>query len=162
MNYYIGNIPFDANYLEHHGILGMKWGQRNGPPYPLDAQDHSAAEKKAGWRKSLNDGASNAKSKVKKRVKDVIEKKAERGRELNAHPMKKNFTIGAGIYTATTVSKRAAVGAKVITQLLTGNEYLGDIAADITYITTAYPAAIKVGRSITDSIVADIIDKSKK
>ena len=26
--YYIGSIPFDPNYLEHFGILGMKWGIR--------------------------------------------------------------------------------------------------------------------------------------
>lgn len=41
--------------LCHYGILGMKWGKRNGPPYPLDAKDHSASEKKAGWRQSLKD-----------------------------------------------------------------------------------------------------------
>ena len=39
--------------LCHHGILGQRWGKRNGPPYPLDAEDHSASEKKAGWRKSV-------------------------------------------------------------------------------------------------------------
>ena len=51
--------------IKHHGILGMKWGHRNGPPYPLDASDHSASEKKAGWRKSLsNDGKEDS---VKKR-----------------------------------------------------------------------------------------------
>ena len=24
--------------LYHHGIKGMHWGVRNGPPYPLDSQ----------------------------------------------------------------------------------------------------------------------------
>lgn len=43
-----------AYEFEHHGIRGQKWGQRNGPPYPLGAGDHSTSERKAGWRKSLN------------------------------------------------------------------------------------------------------------
>lgn len=40
--------------IQHHGILGMRWGRKNGPPYPLGSSDHSASEKKAGWKKSLN------------------------------------------------------------------------------------------------------------
>lgn len=43
-------------YLMHHGIAGMRWGKRNGPPYPLSAGAHSASEKKAGWQKSLEKG----------------------------------------------------------------------------------------------------------
>ena len=42
-----------TNYLIHHGIDGQKWGVRNGPPYPLDYEDHSAAEKKANSRAEL-------------------------------------------------------------------------------------------------------------
>ena len=34
-----------SEYLQHHGILGQKWGKRNGPPYPLGYSDHSTAEK---------------------------------------------------------------------------------------------------------------------
>lgn len=39
-------VPKDES-LSHHGIEGQKWGVRNGPPYPLSAGDHSAAEKRA-------------------------------------------------------------------------------------------------------------------
>ena len=55
MTYKTGNVVITRDStLKHHGILGQKWGDRNGPPYPLGASDHSASEKKAGWRKSLS------------------------------------------------------------------------------------------------------------
>ena len=47
-------LIYYGDSLEHHGIKGQKWGDKNGPPYPLGSKDHSASEKKAGWRKSLN------------------------------------------------------------------------------------------------------------
>lgn len=41
----------NANELHHHGILGQKWGVRNGPPYPLGGGDYTPAEKKAIYEK---------------------------------------------------------------------------------------------------------------
>lgn len=69
------------DYLEHHGILGQKWGKRNGPPYPLDGSDHSASEKKAGWTKSLFGGEKkNTQQQVKKLEQKAIKKEyKERG-----------------------------------------------------------------------------------
>lgn len=55
-----------SDELYHHGILGMHWGKKNGPPYPLGAEDHSQSEKKAGWRKSLSD---EQKATIKKAAK---------------------------------------------------------------------------------------------
>ena len=43
----------------------MKWGKKNGPPYPLGASDHSTSEKKAGWRKSLDKGPDDSDNKKK-------------------------------------------------------------------------------------------------
>lgn len=39
------------SHISHHGILGQKWGKRNGPPYPLGGGDYTAAEKRAIYTK---------------------------------------------------------------------------------------------------------------
>lgn len=50
--------------LEHHGILGMKWGHKSGPPYPLDGGDHSAAEKSAAQAAGVKVGSDSGKGSI--------------------------------------------------------------------------------------------------
>ena len=77
MGEYYGNNDWrDYKALQHHGILGMKWGKKNGPPYPLSGSAHSASEKKAGWRKSLSSG-SNSDDKVRKLKKKIDKNNAK-------------------------------------------------------------------------------------
>lgn len=44
------------NYLAHHGILGQKWGKKNGPSYPLNPIKRSFAEKIAMGAKATKSG----------------------------------------------------------------------------------------------------------
>lgn len=45
---------YEKGYIMHHGILGQKWGKRNGPPYPLSGGRYSKAEKKAIYKQRNN------------------------------------------------------------------------------------------------------------
>ncbi len=57
-----GLEDFNAEeYLAHHGILGMKHGIKNGPPYPLGSGDHSSSEKKAATQAGISVGSSSGK-----------------------------------------------------------------------------------------------------
>ena len=92
-----------SNELAHHGILGQKWGKRNGPPYPLDVQDHSASEKKAGWRKSLTRPDKEEYNKTKKSSSGETKPKEKHGL---TDKQKKMIAIGA----AAAVTALAAYG----------------------------------------------------
>lgn len=86
MEYYGNNDWRDYLALQHHGILGMKWGHRNGPPYPLGASDHSASEKKAGWRQSLSGDSPESKQarrdrRVRRKQTQAALKRVNRNKE---------------------------------------------------------------------------------
>lgn len=57
-------ISEDTLIIAHHGILGMKWGRLNGPPYPLGSGDHSAGEKKAASKAGIKPGENSGKGSI--------------------------------------------------------------------------------------------------
>lgn len=91
-----GQICCD-DYLAHYGILGQKYGVRNGPPYPLDASDHSASERKAGWRDSL-DGKNPEKYASRRKEAQKAGKKA-----VGAVRKVSTGDVGTGVRLATSL-----------------------------------------------------------
>ena len=74
-----------SDELYHHGIQGMHWGQRNGPPYPLKDGAHSPEEKRASYAKKI---ARNEKAANRYRLKAA--KLRVKAAKLNRKRIKKN------------------------------------------------------------------------
>lgn len=68
----------DSNYLQHHGIEGMQWGVRHGPPYPLSGSGKSSGTKKKRPTK-----------RVKKMTDEELRKNLERVRTENQYRSEK-------------------------------------------------------------------------
>ena len=96
MNYYAVNT---SDTLQHHGILGQRWGKRNGPPYPLSGGAHSQREKKHG----TNGWSVEAKKEVKRTRKISSSNPTGENKRFNlTDKQKKAIKIGAAA-TATAV-----------------------------------------------------------
>lgn len=65
-------IVYDKNFLMHHGILGQKWGKKNGPPYPLDDKTKSIAYR-GGYDAEGNKKYATDKKSVKE-ARDIVDK----------------------------------------------------------------------------------------
>lgn len=96
--------------LTHHGILGQKWGKRNGPPYPLGYESHSKVEKKLNSKTRI-DGKSETKGFGLKSKKDQKTSKINKGenkkdKHLTDKQKKilKGVAIGAGVAAAAGLS----------------------------------------------------------
>lgn len=77
--------------LYHHGIPKMRWGQRNGPPYPLSRSQKSSAEKRAEGDNSLD------------KEKNTAYNNDKRGLSLTDN-QKKAIKIGATVAAAALVT----------------------------------------------------------
>lgn len=58
------DIEAGMEFLEHHQILGAKWGVMNGPPYPLGSGDHSSSEKKAAEAAGIKVGSDSGEGSI--------------------------------------------------------------------------------------------------
>ena len=72
------NKPSPLDFLAHEGVQGMKWGQRNGPPYPLSRKQASAAEKKAGFKQSKFAQTGSTKKVDNRRKENANKKQSEK------------------------------------------------------------------------------------
>lgn len=65
----------ELNELEHHGIKGMHWGVKHGPPYPLDDDVSKRVRKSSiteGSKKKSSEETSNKKLKLTDKQKKLI------------------------------------------------------------------------------------------
>lgn len=77
-----------SDELAHHGILGMKWGVTNGPPYPLKDEDHSAREKRMARKMSRQERAEARKRKKQAKHNLKAQRKAEKAEAIRQKVIK--------------------------------------------------------------------------
>lgn len=89
----------DEDVLEHHGVSGMEWGERNGPPYPLSGANkrHAIKEwmenrKKKKRLKKLQKAAKKAR-KERQEQKEIDEKKRKLVQKGNIDKIRKNAKL---------------------------------------------------------------------
>lgn len=96
MNDYRAYVEYGYNDIYHHGVKGQRWGERNGPPYPLNynwsAYNKKREDGKTGTRKSPKDfreSAVSALNKTKKRTQDIVKGKIREREQKHLEKEKK-------------------------------------------------------------------------
>lgn len=61
----------EIHELYHHGIKGQKWGVENGPPYPLDYDDHTAEQKRLNPKSTIDGEPGKSRKEIRKEKRDA-------------------------------------------------------------------------------------------
>lgn len=88
--------------IRHSGILGMKWGERNGPPYPLGSDQKSAAEKRLEKKDNrwIKRNDSSIRRKVERASKKELKKYEKNELSKERTKYKKDGTLTAAYINA--------------------------------------------------------------
>ena len=108
-------MSYDITYLQHHGILGMHWGKKNGPPYPLSDNQVAKMKKQSVRReaKTLSDDELN--KRINRLQKEQQYVKLNSSDIMAGNEFIKSILIGAGtLFVTNLVSSVSKEAGKVI------------------------------------------------
>lgn len=145
MTYYIGSVPYAGDYFTHSGIRGMKWGVKNGPPYPLKASQLSKSEKKekqksSTTRKEVSDMSDDELRNNVNRMRSDVEYN-RLSKELDKHPR---------------TSKLLSTGAKVAGKILSTAGYVTVSTARVTIAPLASNFFREMGTGLGKSMFGSV------
>ena len=96
--------------LMHHGVDGMKWGKRNGPPYPLKGAGKQALREQREREESLTKKVQGMSTSDLDAAISRLKKEQEYKRLTRSDiELGKNYIIGLGILGATALAGTLAV-----------------------------------------------------
>lgn len=168
--------------LYHHGVEGMSWGDRNGPPYPLGGVDkkvaraeYKAKKEKERRLKKLQRAAKKArkvKAKNAKQEAEILKKKQKLVKEGDLDKIRKNanlFTNEELQYVIERDNQKRALGSK---DERTADEkfelamkrmaQIGDIAANAGKVLSAAKTGADLLTSFKSAKVKDLEAEDKR
>ena len=95
----------NEEYLAHHGIIGQRWGKKNGPPYPLDRKVSAKVKKQGRKRKDAEYQKQREKQKAGEDVKTEGSSMGETIRRMNRMANAYNQDHGTNYGTGELVRK---------------------------------------------------------
>lgn len=145
------------DHLEHHGIKGQRWGERNGPPYPLDQKTHNKVVKDGSPSKKpvkkADDESQPVNGKQKaKTAQQIVEQNGDLTTELAY------VGVTVAVIGAQALLKKFAINSmhkshkKHSTEL--SNKYMGDYANVREFTKASPPKKIAGEHSIEDDAAA--------
>ena len=132
-------MNYDINELYHHGVTGMKWGKRNGPPYPSNAKGKAslAKQKKASNRVSSGDTEGKAEPRSQK-----LDSKSKEDYKMHKEYNKQRAHKAVRRDVAVSMLGAGAVGT------IAGGPIAGVASMLATGLaTTAFSSAVNAGRN---------------
>lgn len=168
--------------LYHHGVLGMSWGDKNGPPYPLGGinkkvarVEYKAKKEKERRLKKLQKAAKKArkiKAKNAKQEAEILKKKQKLVKEGDLDKIRKNanlFTNEELQYVIERDAQKRALGSRdersadeKFELAMKRMAQIGDIAANAGKVLSAAKIGADILTSVKTAKVKDLEMEDKR